>query len=415
MSATLAPPASATPARPQAPPLARVLWLRASYLSIAACGLAFAGLRWQLHLDYGALLILIALGAAGLALGAWRLRCAEAHGTMELSGQLAFDLALLTGMFALSGGGANPLISLYLVVLAAAATALPLSAMAALAVLAVGAYSLLIATSTPTHPHAAGFYQHLQGMWLTFVLSALLLVTVVARLAQGIRDRDRRLAELREARLRDEQLVALGGLAANTAHALGTPLTTLALTLEELGDTQSVERNWTEALPLLQAQVHRCREELARLRPLAEPAENPLPLDEWLQEMVTTIRLLHPEKQVEVSGLSQGTATLALTSDPALRHALLNVLDNGARAADKRIWVHVTSEQQALTLTVRDDGHGICPKVMDHLDAPAVDPDGLGLGLFLANAAIERVGGSLAAIAADNGGTEVRIRLPQSP
>ena len=214
MTATLVTPAVSTPAKHQAPPLARVLWLRASYLAIAACGLALARTRWQLDLAYGALLALVALGAAGLALGAWRLRRAEAHRTMELSAQLAFDLALLTAMFALSGGGANPLISLYLVVLAAAATALPLAATAVLAVLAVGAYSLLIATSTPTDSHATGFYQHVQGMWLTFVLSALLLVAVVARLAQGIRERDRRLAQLREARLRDQQLVALGGLAA---------------------------------------------------------------------------------------------------------------------------------------------------------------------------------------------------------
>ena len=51
-----------------------------------------------------------------------------------------------------------------------------------------------------------------------------------------MRRRDQELAALRETALRDQQIVELGTLAAGTAHELNTPLSTLAILVEELDE-----------------------------------------------------------------------------------------------------------------------------------------------------------------------------------
>ena len=53
-------------------------------------------------------------------------------------------------------------------------------------------------------------------------------------MANAIKVRELNLAEARENEIRNEQLVAIGTLAAGTAHALGTPLSTMAVLLTEL-------------------------------------------------------------------------------------------------------------------------------------------------------------------------------------
>jgi len=62
--------------------------------------------------------------------------------------------------------------------------------------------------------HMPNFQLHLVGMWVTFVVSAALITTFVSRMAAAIRSRELTLAKARENELRNEQLVAIGSLAA---------------------------------------------------------------------------------------------------------------------------------------------------------------------------------------------------------
>ena len=103
------------------------------------------------------------------------------------------------------------------------------------------------------HGWQADFNLHLLGMWFNFALSAVLIAWFVARMAQSLRERDQRLAVAREAALRNEQLVALGTLAAGAAHELGTPLSTIAVIATELERDRGHDSALVEDLRLLRA------------------------------------------------------------------------------------------------------------------------------------------------------------------
>jgi two-component system sensor histidine kinase RegB len=79
------------------------------------------------------------------------------------------------------------------------------------------------------------------------------------------------------------------------------------------------------------------------------------------------------------------------------------------------VLVSVTRDTSVLTVVIRDRGTGIPPEVLDRIGEPFFTTKapgrGMGLGLFLARAVIEGVGGSLQ-IDSSTSGTEVRVRLP---
>jgi len=71
---------------------------------------------------------------------------------------------------------------------------------------------------------------------------------------------------------------------------------------------------------------------------------------------------------------------------------------------------------EILSITIRDRGPGIPADVMARIGEPFFTTKapgrGMGLGLFLARAVIEGVGGSMEIDSTPGGGTQVRVRLP---
>jgi len=127
--------------------------------------------------------------------------------------QLGTDAALLGGLVYLTGGYANPFISLLLVPLILGAVLLQARLAWVLAGWVGLIYTLLMSYYLPlaieVSPEAA-VHLHLQGMWLNFILTAILVAAFTGGLATALRHRDAALAQAREQRLRDEQLFALG-------------------------------------------------------------------------------------------------------------------------------------------------------------------------------------------------------------
>ena len=100
---------------------------------------------------------------------------------------------------------------------------------------------------------------------------------------------------------------------------------------------------------------------------------------------------------------------------------MANLLANAARHADSAVELRVGREGGEAVLDVVDDGPGIAAADRERVfgrftrldDARDRDAGGAGLGLAIARAAVERDGGTLAALEPPTGrGALLRARLP---
>ncbi len=348
------------------------------------------------------------LGAGMVVTGASLLFASRRPGTTgnrTLVLQLGLDIVLLTVIASLSGGWTNPLVSLYLVPIAVAATSLSGRATWTLAALCVAAYGLLTRFYLPVfHLHgmdAAGFSLHVTGMWLTFVMAAVLVAYFGTTMAATLRTQERALVAAREQTLRNEQVLGVATLAAGTAHELSTPLASIAVIAAELeADAEGPTR---DELRLLLDQVGTCRAALRRLRESASPVSEPLDAHTLLASVHDQFELLRPAVRLRCT-LDPAATAPRLTVDDTLRQALLNLLDNAANASAT---VELTARWQppGVRIDIADRGPGL-------IGAEAAASSGMGMGLLLANTSIERAGGSVRALPRPGGGTCVRVELP---
>ncbi len=335
--------------------------------------------------------------------------------------QIVVDVAALSGVLYFSGGSTNPFVSFYLLPLFIAATLLPPTYTWTVAALTGACYTFLLFWYVPlpmAHEHGNDFSLHVFGMWLNFVLSATLIAWFVVQMAVSIRDRDRRLAEAHERVLRDEKVVALGTLAAGAAHELGTPLSTIAVLAREL-EADCCEPAQREDLAVLRAQVDQCKRIISDLltaagRARAEDAHSQ-PIDCFLQHIVEQWRAMRPGALLRLR-LEGATPPPVIAGEKTLAQAFVSLLNNAFDASPSGIELDGSWTEERMTLEIRDRGSGIDAATARRVGEPffstKAPSEGCGLGVFLARAAIERLGGKLELGNRDGGGAATRIVLP---
>jgi two-component system, sensor histidine kinase RegB len=341
---------------------------------------------------------------------AWlRLRAGGAA-LSEVSLQLLVDAACIGALVYLTGGYANPFISLLLVPLILAAVTLPALHAWVMALWVGGLYTLLMRFYQPLRievsPEVA-VDMHLSGMWLNFLLTAALVAAFAGRQAATLRRRDAELAEAREQRLRDEQLFALGLQAATAAHDLATPMASVRITLDELRRDYAGDDELHQPFELLSGQVARMQTVLDRLGDSARARGGrsgpPIAARLWLARVLEHWGLMWPQVRVALEfddGLTQ--AAPLLEENPALEAVLLVLLNNAAQASPDAVLLRACQRDAQLVVEVIDHGGGL----------QSGKHAGWGVGLDLARAALERIGGHLEIGAAAEGGVNARVVVP---
>jgi two-component system sensor histidine kinase RegB len=152
------------------------------------------------------------------------------------------------------------------------------------------------------------------------------------------------------------------------------------------------------------------------VRELAAPAAMAGDAAASIERVVERWRLLRPGIALERSGELGAASAFAL--DAGIGHLLLALLNNaadaGERAGRPRVALHLQTESDALRGSVRDYGTGFDAGVAEHSGVlfRSTKRDGLGVGLALSHATVERLGGELSLQRAHDGGTRVAFRLP---
>lgn len=407
---------------------------------LAATIYAYGWLRAPLN--YAWLIAVIGALAAITIFTFWRLGRAWPVTDAEFFAQLLLDVGSLSALLYASGGATNPFVSYYLIPLAIAATVLPWRYTLALALISIGAYSTLLffyeplPLFAPVHEYAELAHEHMHhsgdainphilGMWFNFALSAALITSVVVRMANTLREQQRELNARREHALHSEQLLAVATLAAGTAHELGTPLATMTLVLDEM---DSDDAQLHADIATLKQQTQNCR---ATLKKLVDTAEThrlqqfiAQRADIFLTELLERWQIVRPDAHYQLhikqelhigKGVQIESKTAPLMRiDEALRQALIHLLDNGADTHSGPLELRLSWDDHMIELRIRDHGTGIPLAIAEQLGKPFVTSkgSGLGLGLFLSHATIERCGGEIRLYNHPMGGIEAVLRLP---
>ncbi|HEX8114612.1 MAG TPA: sensor histidine kinase, partial [Kofleriaceae bacterium] len=97
-----------------------------------------------------------------------------------------------------------------------------------------------------------------------------------------------------------------------------------------------------------------------------------------------------------------------------IAQALFNVLENAIVAARGKVQIAACRDGAALVLSIADDGPGLAPAIADTALDPfaTTKPDGTGMGLPIARAAIGEEGGALRIGRAPGGGLAVDFVVP---
>jgi len=193
--------------------------------------------------------------------------------------------------------------------------------------------------------------------------------------------------------------------AANLAHALKTPVATLALTVRD-DPAQAAQ------LARIDATI---RHHLARARNIAGGHASSTALAPAIADLVSTIRRLRMERGIVIDAAIDPALHVAVDAAD-LDELAGNLIDNAARHAGTRVRVSATVDQGMIRLSVVDDGPGIA--LVDRQRATDAGvrlderEDGHGFGLAIARELAALYGGVLVLDDAAGGGLCASVTLP---
>jgi two-component system sensor histidine kinase RegB len=436
---------------------------------VAATGALFAG-RTGLGVSLSAptaLLLLIAVAASNLWL-TWRIRTSRfsagspagraTRGTPDAAAGLLVcaDVLLLLWVLWRSGGALNPASIFFLVQIVLAALVLGRVWTWVVTGLSVGGFGLLylapaseLRAAQIMHPEIGA---HMNGMWLAFAATALVIAVLVTQLVVTIERRDRALEILRDQHARSTRFAGLATLAAGAAHELSTPLATMAVAARELerslersnapgrgeananghGEANAELLNAANAeisnaanaellkdARLIRAEIDRARRILTDLSAQSGGAPGEAPRSASMTDVFSAVQAeLQPQVARRLETRARHEVRVVWPVQ-AVARAVVNLVRNAAQASNDGDPVIVEGQTVGggrVRIDVVDRGTGM---TSDHL-ARAGEPffttkpagAGTGLGLFVARSTLEQLGGTLGLTSEPGRGTIATVILP---
>lgn len=415
--------------------LVRLRWVAVVGQLTTICVVAF-WLKYDIQIL--PLLMLVALTAStNMFIWTWlnwfHNQPAEAHSrtitAIVVSAQI-LDVVCLSGLLFLSGGVFNPFALFYFVNLAMAGLILPTTWAWLIALLCILSQSLLLMHYLPLTSMGLEFRYHEAVLgseerfayWISFASSTCVVTYFITMPMAELRQREQLLAEVQEQKARSQKLEAMATLAAGAGHELASPLSTIAVVAKEMSrnmEKMEVPKSLHADVALIRSELDRCREILNRMKSSAGEAAaevlDPVTVASLLHEVVSGIRDANRLVVPDVEDLPTRSAVFPVQ---ALALAIRNVVQNAIDASpeDSHVHLHVQADDHQWRICVDDEGHGMDPEVLRRIGEPfftTKEPGrGMGMGVFLTQNVVSRLGGTIAFESHPEQGTQCTITIP---
>ena len=319
---------------------------------------------------------------------------------------LGYDIVQLTVLFFFTGGITNPFIFLIIIPAVFSSQYLNIWSSAILVTLTVLLLLLLtffyfeLPHPGELHFHAPDYY--LYAIPLSITIGLIFLVYFGVKFGTESRIRKRAYDKIQEIMAKENELLSLGGQAAAAAHSLGTPLSTILLTLKELQKEHKHNEKIKKDLDLLVSQSLRCNDILKKL------SLNPnvkdeflnlgLSINDYVQEIVRSFQEISKKKFIIDSTQFKNHINIRKSSE--IVYGLRNFIGNANKFSNENIAIFLESDKKNTKVIICDDGPGFPKDLIDkhRLGEPyirTVNPAninkyGLGLGTFIGKTLLEK-------------------------
>ena len=215
---------------------------------------------------------------------------------------------------------------------------------------------------------------------------------------------------------RSEQNQVWAGMAKETAHQLGTPLSSLMAWLELLKSKEGMKEMVVE----MEKDIIRLETITARFSKIgSKPNLETINIIELLKESTNYLKSRFPEK-VNIKMNFEKEEVLVPVSQVLLNWVIENICKNAVDAIKGKgeIEVCVIEEKTHVLINISDNGEGINRSILKNIFKPGVTSKkrGWGLGLSLSKRIVEQYHkGSLFVMQSEKGvGTTLTIKLPKA-
>ena len=319
---------------------------------------------------------------------------------------LIYDILQLGFLFFLTGGITNPFIFLLIIPAVFSSQYLSIKSSVILVILTIIILFLLtffyfeLPHPSTLHFHVPDYY--LYAIPTSILIGLIFLVYFAVQFGEQNRKRKKAFDKIQEIMAKENELLSLGGQAAAAAHSLGTPLSTILLTVKELQKDFKDNKKLNKDLELLVSQSQRCKEILKKLslNPQIDDQflNTNLYLSDYLNEIVRSFEKIS-KKKFNIN-LDKFSEKITIGKSTEIIYGLRNFIGNANKFSKKKVDIFISTIKNKTIIKIIDDGNGF-PKDLinkEKIGQPYIrtientdeSKQGLGLGTFIGKTLLEK-------------------------
>tara|TARA_A100001011_G_scaffold44062_1_gene41304 strand:- start:295 stop:1581 length:1287 start_codon:yes stop_codon:yes gene_type:complete len=319
---------------------------------------------------------------------------------------LIYDILQLGFLFFLTGGITNPFIFLLIIPAVFSSQYLSIKSSVILVFLTIIILFLLtffyfeLPHPSTLHFHVPDYY--LYAIPTSILIGLIFLVYFAVQFGEQNRKRKKAFDKIQEIMAKENELLSLGGQAAAAAHSLGTPLSTILLTVKELQKDFKDNKKLNKEFELLVSQSQRCKEILRKLslNPQIEDQflNTNLYLSDYLNEIVRSFEKIS-NKKFNIN-LDKFSEKIVIGKSTEIIYGLRNFIGNASKFSKKKVDISIFTIKKKTIIKIIDDGNGFPKDLLnkEKIGQPYIrtientdeSKQGLGLGTFIGKTLLEK-------------------------